>query len=445
MDAISICKTLQQRGFEAYIIGGAVRDQLLGLEPKDLDVVTSARPKEILKAFPGHKMSEVGKSFGIVVIDNIEVATFRQDRYAGFDDKAVEISFANTLFEDVSRRDLTINTMAMDPVSGEIIDYFNGREDLRNRVIRFVGSPMERIKEDPNRILRACRFAAKIGGKMDKLTASALKVCAGYVKQFVAPERVHKEIMAAMKIKNASMFFVLLHQLGVLKDILPSLEGCFGHEHGNHHSEDIFSHMMMTGDHVSTKDRLLKMAAYVHDVGKPASFDPEGKTFYDHEKIGAEILATELPVLRFSNEEVTRICNLTRLHMTIHFKHPTPKSVRRVLKKLHEAGVSYRDLLRLYDADLMGSLNRAHEHRNNRFGTLMTAYRAISPELHRPAPVHSLACLKINGNDVCRIAGIKPSKKVGEILNHLLEVVLEDPEMNNEEQLSSVVKELVNN
>lgn len=445
MDAISICKILQQRGHEAYIIGGAVRDQLLGLEPKDMDVVTSARPKEILKAFPGHKVSEVGKSFGVLLIDSIEVATFRQDRYAGFDDKAVEISFADTLFEDVSRRDLTINTMAMDPVSGEITDHFNGREDLRNRIIRFVGNPMERIKEDPNRILRACRFAAKINGTLHHNTAVALRECSYFVKKYVAPERISKEILAAMKVKNASTFFYLLHQIGVLKDILPSLEGCFGHEHGNHHYEDIFSHMMMTGDHVSTKNPLLKLAAYVHDVGKPASFDPEGKTFYDHDQLGAEILATELPVLRFSNEEVTRICNLTRLHMTIHFKHPTPKSVRRVLKKLHEAGVSYRDLLRLYDADLMGSLNRAHEHRNNRFGTLMAAYRVISPELHRPEPVHSLACLKINGNDVCRIAGIRPSKRVGEILDHLLEVVLEDPEMNNEEQLSSVVKELVNN
>lgn len=442
MDAISICKILQQRGHEAYIIGGAVRDQLLGLEPKDMDVVTSARPKEILKAFPGHKVSEVGKSFGVLLIDSIEVATFRQDRYAGFDDKAVEISFADTLFEDVSRRDLTINTMAMDPVSGEITDHFNGREDLRNRIIRFVGNPMERIKEDPNRILRACRFAAKINGTLHHNTAVALRECSYFVKKYVAPERISKEILAAMKVKNASTFFYLLHQIGVLKDILPSLEGCFGHEHGNHHYEDIFSHMMMTGDHVSTKNPLLKLAAYVHDVGKPASFDPEGKTFYDHDQLGAEILATELPVLRFSNEEVTRICNLTRLHMTIHFKHPTPKSVRRVLKKLHEAGVSYRDLLRLYDADLMGSLNRAHEHRNNRFGTLLAAYRVISPELRRTEPVHSLACLKINGDDVCRIAGIKPSKQVGDILNHLMDVVLDCPEMNNEEQLSSVVRSL---
>ena len=245
-----------------------------------------------------------------------------------------------------------------------------------------------------------------------------------------------------MNIKNASLFFHLLHQIGALKDILPSLEECFGHGHGNHHSEDIFSHMMMTGDHVSTKDPLLKLAAYVHDVGKPASFDPEGKTFYDHEKIGAEIIRAELSALRFSNEEITRICSLVRLHMIIHFKHPTPKSVRRVLKKLHDANVSYRDLLRLYDADILGNLNRVQEHQNERFRILLAAYRVISPELRRTEPVHSLACLKINGDDVCRIAGIKPSKQVGDILNHLMDVVLDCPEMNNEEQLSSVVRSL---
>ena len=442
MNATQICLALQNAGHEAFIIGGAVRDQFLGLEVKDEDVVTSARPDQIVALFRNRKVSEVGKSFGVVLVDGIEVATYRKDRYAGFDDKAVEITFADTLLEDVSRRDFTINTIAMNPATGEIIDHFNGHADLEARVIRFVGNPEERIKEDPNRILRACRFAAKIGGTLDHETAMALKACAHFVKKYVAPERISKEILAAMKVKNASTFFYLLHQIGCLKDILPSLEGCFNHEHGNHHAEDVFAHQMMAGDHVSTRFPLVKLATYLHDVGKPASYDPEARTFYEHQKLGADLLASELPKLRFSNEDTTRICNLVRHHMLIHFEHPTPKSVRRVLRKLHDDSVDFRDLLRIWDADLMGSLNHALEHAPNRFSNLLAAYRVISPELHRPEPVRSLSNLKIDGKDVCRIAGIRPSKKVGEILNHLLEVVLDNPEMNNEETLSSVVRKL---
>lgn len=442
MNATEICLALQKAGHEAFIIGGAVRDQLLGLDVKDEDVVTSACPYQIVTHLRNRKVSEVGKAFGVVLVDGVEVATYRKDRYAGFDDKAVEISYANSLYEDVCRRDLTINTMAMNPATGEIIDHFNGRADLENRVIRFVGNPVERIKEDPNRILRACRFAAKIGGNLHHETAMALKECSHFVKKYVAPERISKEILAAMKVKNASVFFYLLHQIGCLGDVLPSLEGCFGHDHGNHHAEDVFSHQMMAGDHVSTRFPLVKLATYLHDVGKPASYDPVARTFYEHQKLGADLLTTELPRLRFSNEDTTRICNLVRHHMLIHFEHPTPKSVRRVLRKLHEDSVDFRDLLRIWDADLLGSLNHAVEHVPNRFSNLLAAYRVISPELHRKDPVHSLAFLKLDGNDVCRIAGIRPSKRVGEILNHLLEVVLDNPEMNDREILSSVVRQL---
>lgn len=442
MKAKTICAVLQKAGHEAFIIGGAVRDRLLGLEVKDEDIVTSAYPSQILKLFAGHKVSEVGKAFGVVLVDGHEVATYRQDRYAGFDDKAVTITFAYTLFEDASRRDLTINTIALDPSTGEIIDHFNGHQDLENRIIRFVGNPGERIKEDPNRILRACRIAAKIGGTLDPETAIAMKACAGFVKQYVAPERISKEIMAAMKVKNASTFFYLLHQIGCLKDIFPSLESCFGHDHGHHHREDVFSHQMMAGDHVSIRHPIVKLATYLHDVGKPASFDPVGRTFYDHEKIGASLLAAELSLLRFSNEEVRQVVNLVRHHMLIHFDHPTPKSVRRMLKKFYEDSVTFRDLLRIWDADLMGSLNHATDHQVNRFRTLLASYRVISPELHRKDPVRSLSALKMDGTDVCRIAGIKPSRQVGEILNYLLEVVLDNPDMNNKQDLSSLIRKL---
>lgn len=437
--ALSIVKRLKAHHHEAYFIGGAVRDKLLGLPVKDVDIVTSARPEQVVDLFRDRKVKEVGKAFGVVLVDDIEVATYRHDRYDGLNHKAVKVSYAKILLEDVSRRDLTINTIAMDPITNEIVDHFNGQKDLKDRIIRFVGNPKDRIKEDPNRILRACRFAAKIGGKVDPATMAALKETSGYIKEYVSPERISKEIMSAMKIRKAGRFFRLLHEIDVLKDIFPSLDRCFAHEHGNHHSEDVFEHQMISGDHVSIKYPLIKLAAYLHDVGKPASYDPVEQSFYSHEKTGAELLNKELSKLKFSNEETAKVVSLVKHHMALHFEHPTPKSVRRVLKKLHDDNVSFREMLRIYDADLVGSMNRAGMHLENRFRNLLATYRRISPELLRKEPVHSLHFLKLNGNDVMRIADIGPSRKVGQILNGLLEAVLEEPELNNVEDLTRLV------
>ena len=441
MNTMEIIKRLTAAGNEAFVIGGAVRDKLMGLPIKDEDIVTNARPREIISLFQDCKVSEVGKAFGVVLVNGIEVATYRQDRYEGYDDKVVSVSYTDSLREDVARRDLTINTLAENPLTGEIIDHFGGRQDLEDRIVRFVGNPMDRIKEDPNRILRACRFAAKINGEIEQETLTALKVSAEYVREFVAPERIRKEILSAMEIPRAGKFFCLMQEIGVLRDILPSLNACVGHDHGLHHTEDVFTHQMISGDQVSSRRPLVKLAAYLHDVGKPGSYDPVSRTFYDHEKVGAEILAAELPRLKFSNEEVRQVVNMVKHHMLIHFEHPTPKAVRRVLRKLHEDGVPFRDALALYDADLVGNEARAESHLESRFANLLAAYRMVSPELHRKEPVHSLAHLKLNGTDVCRIANIKPSEKVGEILQKLLGAVTEDPAMNNPADLTRLVLE----
>jgi tRNA nucleotidyltransferase (CCA-adding enzyme) len=398
MNATEIIKRLTANGSEAYVIGGAVRDKLMGLPAKDEDVVTKARPSEIIKLFRDRKVSEVGKSFGVVLIDGIEVATYRKDRYEGLSDKKVEITYADTLHEDVARRDFTINTIAWNPITNEIIDHLNGRADINDKKIRFVNNADERIVEDPNRILRAIRFAARFNFSIDGETWAALKKHGNYVKEYVAKERIQKEILEAMKIKHASLFFRLLHDLDILKNILPSMEACYVHPHGKYHREDIFDHLMISGDHISTKYPILKLATYLHDIGKPAVYEDDH--FIDHEVVGANLVSQQLCNLGFSKDVIHYISSVTRLHMRSHLKTPTPKSVRRFLFKLEESGIPFIDMVRLCNADLAGSDRAAGGEDEDRYEKLYNLIKMIHTELERPAPVHSLHKLAVNGNDV---------------------------------------------
>jgi len=428
MKAREIMSRLEKAGHQAFLIGGAVRDMLLGLTPKDEDVVTSARPSEIIPLFRDCKVSEVGKSFGVVIINGSEVATFRSDRYEGFNDKAVEITYASSLKEDVARRDFTINAMAMTS-NGEIIDYFNGRADLAAKVIRFVGIPADRIKEDPNRILRAFRFAAKINGVIAPESIEAIKESKEFVRLHVAPERIHKEILAAMTTEKPSIFFRLMQETGILEDVFPAMASCWRHEHGHHHAEDVFEHLMLAGDHAPKKDAVLRLAAFLHDVGKPETFDPFAGTFYDHEKAGAEILVPELRKLKFGNDEIARICGLVALHMRM-LNPNTPKAARRLLRDMEDRNVSVRDMIRIAYADMAG-----RHKRSDLFLPLLAKYRELRTELRRSEPVHALRHLKIDGRQVMVVCGIKPSKQVGLILERLLQDVIDDPSTNTPKEL----------
>ena len=272
MDHLRIIERLCRCGYHVYVVGGAIRDMFIGKDPVDVDIVTSATPEEIEVFFGGYPVKSVGKAFGVVLVDGYEVATFRRDRYRGLDDKACQVTFAGSIEEDLGRRDLTINAMALCDMSGDFIDPFHGRDDLRERTIRFVGNPRERIYEDPNRIVRACRFLAKVDGKFDPETFEALCDCAHYVRDYVVPERLKAEIMKAMKIKRASRFFCALRDIGALEHIFPAMERCYNHAHGPHHLEDVFDHLMICGDLISTRFPFLKLAGYLHDVGKPAAY-----------------------------------------------------------------------------------------------------------------------------------------------------------------------------
>jgi tRNA nucleotidyltransferase (CCA-adding enzyme) len=442
MKPIDIIHKLQNKGFEAYFIGGAVRDMLMNVKPKDFDIVTSATPEEIIDIFKNQCIKEVGKSFGVIIVDGTEVATYRSDTYYGGSDKNVKIEYGKTLEEDIVRRDFTINGIAYNPKTDEFLDYVNGKEDIKNKIVRFIGDPRKRIFEDPNRIIRACRFKARINGKIERISFEYLCTYSKYIKSHVSPERIRLEILKSMEIKKASKFFIALKEIYGLKYIFPSLDNCHTTPGGPYHIENVFEHCMDSGDHCSTRFPLVKLAAYLHDVGKFISCRTNIRTndiwFQGHEITGYAIVKDELKKLRFSMDEINTISNLILLHMRISESRIQPKSVRRTLAKLKEFDLPYQSLLRLSICDKMG--NR----RTRDFFTFKDVKKLVNhfrEQANRKDSVSQFSDLKVNGHDVMEITGLKPGKEIGNIIKYLFDLIVDNPELNNKESLTKLINE----
>lgn len=436
MEVSHIIERLCDCGYHAYITGGAVRDQLAGLPSKDEDIVTNATPEEIEKVFLGHDVKFVGKQFLVTLVDGVEVATYRKDKYNGLSDKNCEVSFVETLEEDLGRRDITINSLAYCEYTGEIIDLYGGQDDLKKRIIRFVNNPKDRIHEDPNRIIRTCRFLAKIDGKLECKTFEALCEHSHYVRDYVAKERIRLEILKALELLKPSLFFQTLFEIGALQYIFPSMIPCAAHHHGKHHREDIFTHLMIVGDSISAKYPLLRLAGYLHDVGKPESYSDDGR-FIGHERVGADIVVKELQDLRFSIDEVSKISNLIKCHM-YSIKDISPKSIRKLLAYLNSLELDYSEFLRLRIADRVGNLAKTNLTLDEIKEMLSRFKKVINEE--SPLNIKNLA---INGDDVMNVLNLVPGKKVGEVLRSLFEYIIEyGPEYNTRENLLNRLREM---
>lgn len=430
-----IIDTLIREGYETYIAGGAVRDLLSGKKPDDTDIVTKAKPEEIQELFKDHKITLAGTYFKVTFVDGIEVATFRKDRYEGFSDKNVEVTYAKNIFEDLSRRDLTINAMAL-TTNGKLIDPHNGAHDLQKKVIKFVGDPHERIKEDPNRIIRACRFLAVIDGVFDPETKQALTETSHYVRDYVKPERIYKEIIKALKkARYTSAFFNALHEIGALQYILPSLDCCYYFDvHGLHHREDVITHCLLAGDNVSCKYPLQKLAAYLHDVGKPSACRFNPKTgdvkFTGHDKLSAEIVEQELKALKFPHKDIEYITILIEKHMS---NFETEKSIRRLINRLGD--IPWKDLYRVKLADSKANLWKGPYSLANVKEDFERVERALNTE--SPNRFNELA---INGKDLIDEFGLNPGPYIGELKDQLLGAILDEPELNTKEKLLEIAE-----
>ena len=441
-----IITKLCKLGYETYVVGGAVRDLLQDKIPEDEDIVTKATPQEVAKIFNDHRIAYGGTYFRVTFVDGIEVATFRKDIYKGLNDKDVQIIPADTILEDLDRRDLTINAIAWCQFTGRLIDPHGGADDLYRKKIRFVGDPGKRIFEDPNRIIRACRFLAVIDGEFGHEDFESLKKLSVMVDKHVAKERIHDEILKAMKARNASTFFNGLYRIGALRYIFPMLDCCYQLEdlHGLHHRESIITHSYIAGDSISTKYPLIKLATYLHDIGKfsACKWNPKSKdlSFKRHDKIGAEIAEDELKNLKFSNKEIEYITTLIRYHM---HTFSSPKSIRRTVHKLRNHDVPTMDLYRLKLADSKANIWKGSYKLSDAKRDLTRIEESIN--IKTPNRFDQLA---INGKDIMEITGLKPGPKIGEIKRLLLEVILDEPELNTEESLKAVVEkdweELIN-
>lgn len=350
--AVNICKRLQDAGFEAVFAGGCVRDMLLDLEPNDFDVATSATPDQVKEVFFNSKF--VGESFGVSLVNGIEIATFRTDGdYT--DGRRPDSVIFSTMKEDAERRDLTINAMFFDPITEEVIDFVGGKVDLEAGVVDFVGLPKERIKEDVLRILRAVRFQVRFGFEMDLFTEVEIVNNSGRLKG-LSGERIFEELKKGLSLNNPEKYISRLHDLKILEHILPEVEALVGCKQSKKwHSEgDVFTHSMLVLSKVKSNDYRVRMAALFHDIGKPHTMglnDIGDINNHGHDKVGTFMFQEIAERLRMSNEDTQLISLLIEDHMKIKEIQKMKKStLRRFISKGH-----MEELIELGKADILGS------------------------------------------------------------------------------------------
>lgn len=456
----SIIQNLQKAGFEAYIVGGCVRDFLLEKEPNDWDVTTDAKPEEIQKVFPnsfyennfltvtvrtGAKETETPRS-GVKAqhkreasVAEVEITTYRLE--AEYSDKRHpdEVKYAKTLKDDLSRRDFTINAMAMD-AKKKVIDLFGGQDDLKNKIIKTVGNPEDRFNEDALRMLRAVRFATTLGFTIEKGTAEAIKKnCLGTpgVVEAISQERMRDEFVKIITSDDAAKGIELLRELGLLKYIVPELLENYGVAQNKHHIYDCYHHAIKSLEYTAKKkfNMYVRLAALLHDIAKPKVKAGEGKdaTFYNHEIVGAKITFQILSRLKFSKKEIEKITRLVRYHLFYYnVDEVGESSVRRLVKNMGPENME--ELLQVRQADRIGSgVPKAEPYKLRHLKYLIDK---VSQD-----PI-SAKMLKINGNDLIKILEIKPGPKIGWILDILLGYVLDDPKKNTKEFLEKEAKKL---
>ena len=437
----TIIKKLQDSGFQGYAVGGCVRDLLLNKEPQDWDITTNAKPEEIQKLFPEHVYEN---TFGTVAIKTdsekpelalIEVTPYRIE--GKYTDKRHpdNIKFADKLEDDLSRRDFTVNAMAMD-IDGKVTDLFNGQKDLKSKSIRTVGKPEERFGEDALRLLRAVRFATILGFKIENKTLEAVKKNADWLIA-ISKERIRDEFVKIIKSDNAYNGIILLYETGLLKHVVPELLEGVGVGQNLHHIYTVWEHNTLALKYAAGKNYSLevRLGSLFHDIGKPQTKRGDGKysTFYSHDVVGARITAEIVARLKFPKDISEKIVKLVRYHLFYYnVGEVTESSVRRLLANVGSENIN--DLIKVREADRIGSgTPKAVPYK------LRHLQYVLDKVSHDPI---SVKMLKVGGEDVMKNLDTKPGPKIGLILNYLLAEVIDDPAKNTKEYLEQRIHEL---
>ncbi len=450
---VSVVKTLENKGFEAYLIGGCTRDLILGRKPKDWDVTTNATPKEIISTFPDTFYENDYGTVGVEFKDTedetlkyVEVTPYRLEAKYSDNRHPDTVTFSKNLEEDLKRRDFTINAIAIklqkeieeNEYETEIVDLFEGQKDLKEKIIKTVGEPEDRFNEDALRILRAIRLSAELGFEIDQKTEEAIKKLAKNLEN-IAKERIRDEfakiVMSDMPWEGLKM----AEEFGVLPYIMPELAKGKGVIQGGEHIYDVWEHTLRAVQHSADKKMPLevRLAVLLHDIGKPKTARPapekEKWTFYGHEVVGAKIAEKALNNLKFPKKVIEKVSKLVRWHMFFSdTEQITLSAVRRLLAKVGHENIW--DLINVRISDRIG-MGRPKEEPYR-----LRKYQSMIEEVMRD-PV-SVGMLKIDGNGIMETLKCQPGPKIGFILNALLQEVLDNPGKNTEEYMQKRVMEL---
>lgn len=464
---IDVLNQLAKAGFESYVVGGCVRDLIMNREPKDWDVTTKAKPEEVLKVFadyagatPDNPAAFYENDFGTVGLkvprflpngperehDVVEITTFRTESKYSDRRRPDAVKFAETLADDLSRRDFTMNAVALEITNSkkqktnkakkdfEIIDPYGGQDDIKKKIIRTVGDAHERFDEDALRMMRAVRFHAELGFSTEPKTLIAIKKNSKHLEH-IAMERIKDELTKIILSDNPAEGVDMLHETGLLNFVIPELEKGVGVAQNRHHVYTIYKHSILALKHCPSKNLEVRLAALLHDIAKPQTKRGEGyyATFYNHDHVGARVTEKILNRLRFSNEVIQKARLLVDNHMFYYNPEEVGESsVRRLIQKVGLENIN--DLMDVRIADRLGSgVPKAKPYKLRHF-------EYVVEKVSKDAV--SVKMLKINGNDLMKELSMKPGPKIGAILDVLLAEVIEDAAKNNKAQLSLRAREL---
>jgi putative nucleotidyltransferase with HDIG domain len=462
---VFLLQTLHQKGYEAYLVGGAVRDLLLQKENiTDWDITTNATPEQMLPLFtdsfydnnfgtvmvaPKHVMAQMGRSENYPGFDVFDITTFRNE--FGYSDRRRPdvVVWGQTLEEDLKRRDFTINAIAIDTlkletgskedgqgfVEGEteIIDRYQSVDDLNQKLIRAVGDPDQRFKEDALRMMRAIRIGAQLGFTIETGTLTAITNNAQLLES-ISWERIRDELMKIIGSPYPGDGIQLLAATGLLDYILPELTAGKNVPQGGHHIYDVYNHSLESLKNCPSSDRLVRLATLLHDIGKPRTIrfqGPRGVTFYGHEVVGARMAVKIAERLRLSNKDKDKLYTLIRWHMFTYDPQMTDAAIRRFIKRVGLENIN--DMIMLRIGDRKGGGSKATSWR------LRELQVRIGENLYTPMSTKDLV---INGTDIMTLLVLKPGPIIGKILNQLFEEVMEDKLENSKESLELRAREL---
>lgn len=439
---MDIIKTLNDKGFEGYAVGGSVRDIILGKETNGWDFTTNATPDQILKIFPD---GFYDNSFGTVgikekdkdgnTVDVYEITTYRSEKgYSDFRHPDTVV-WGKTLEEDLSRRDFTINTLAYDGKS--LIDRYGGQKDLKNKIIKAVGNPDDRFKEDALRMMRAIRIASELGFLIEEKTKAGIQSNAKLIHK-VSRERIGQEFIKLMKSDYPADGILLMKSAGLLKEILPELDTSFETPQKSpkrHHVYDVGTHCVMSLKHCPSKNPIVRLATLLHDIGKVQTYRKDEKTqlitFHNHEMVSTKQVRRIADRLRLSKKQKDKLITLVRWHQFSVDERQTDSAIRRFIRRVGKENLN--DILDLRIGDRLGGGARETSWR-------LELYKKRIEEVQ--IQPFTVADLKVSGHDVMKTFDISPGPKIGEVLNALFSEVEEKKLPNERNELLKRMEEL---